>query len=54
MANLLQYFGSAHADSFNAAFCDGSVQSISYTIDGAVHACFGDRHDGRVISAGSF
>jgi prepilin-type N-terminal cleavage/methylation domain-containing protein/prepilin-type processing-associated H-X9-DG protein len=47
-------FGSAHADSLNMAFCDGSVQSISYMIDGAVHTCLGNRHDGKVIPAGAF
>jgi len=36
------------------AFCDGSVQSVSYTIDGTIHSCLGNRHDGRVIPAGSF
>jgi prepilin-type processing-associated H-X9-DG protein len=47
-------FGSAHAHSLNMAFCDGSVQPISYAIDGKVHACFGHRHDGKVIPAGAY
>jgi prepilin-type N-terminal cleavage/methylation domain-containing protein/prepilin-type processing-associated H-X9-DG protein len=42
-------FGSAHPSSLNMLFCDGSVQSVSYTIDMYVHDWLGRRNDGRVL-----
>jgi prepilin-type N-terminal cleavage/methylation domain-containing protein len=39
-------FGSAHASSYNAALCDGSVRAIPYTIDPIVHAHLANRKDG--------
>ncbi len=44
-------FGSAHANGFNMALCDGSVRSTSFSIDAAVHRRLGDRADGEAIDA---
>lgn len=41
-------FGSAHRDTWNAAFCDGSVRSISFAMDVFVHQRLGNRADGEV------
>ncbi len=38
-------FGSAHAGAMNMAFCDGSVQSISYDVDDEVYFKYGGRND---------
>jgi len=40
-------FGSAHSAVFQAAFCDGSVRGIDYTVDSDVFAKFGNRRDSR-------
>jgi prepilin-type N-terminal cleavage/methylation domain-containing protein/prepilin-type processing-associated H-X9-DG protein len=47
---LRQTFGSAHSDVFNMAFCDGAVQSMSYTIDSTVHRYLGNRKDDQPIN----
>jgi prepilin-type N-terminal cleavage/methylation domain-containing protein len=47
-------FGSAHAAGFNVALCDGSVRSINYSIDAAIHRYLGIRNDGQAIDASKF
>lgn len=47
----VQWFGSAHADAFNMSLCDGSVRSISYTIDREIYRRLGNRKDGYPIDS---
>ncbi len=47
-------FGSAHSGGFNISFCDGSVRSIQYSIEPAIHELLGDRHDGQAIDGSKF
>ncbi len=47
-------FGSAHANGFNMVLCDGSVRSISFSIDANVHRWLGNRQDRQVIDASKF
>jgi hypothetical protein len=39
-------FGSAHANIFQIAMCDGSVRAVSYEIDATTHRLLGHIHDG--------
>ncbi len=43
-------FGSAHAGSFVMSMCDGSVRSVEYDVDPAVHRSMGHRNDGKPVS----
>jgi prepilin-type N-terminal cleavage/methylation domain-containing protein/prepilin-type processing-associated H-X9-DG protein len=47
-------FGSSHASAFNAAFCDGSVQQISYDVDHDAFRMLTNRRDSLAIPAGTF
>lgn len=41
-----EFFGSIHLAAFHMAMCDGSVKSVNYEIDQAVHRQCGNRKDG--------
>jgi prepilin-type N-terminal cleavage/methylation domain-containing protein/prepilin-type processing-associated H-X9-DG protein len=43
-------FGSAHAGGLNMAFCDGSVQQLSYDVDPLVHRWQANRLDGNTAT----
>ncbi len=47
-------FGSAHSSGLNMAFCDGSVRTISYSIDPQIHCYLGGRNDGAAIDAANY
>lgn len=47
-------FGSSHYGHFNAAFADGSVHSIKYSINQTVFWLLGSNSDGQVISQDSY
>jgi prepilin-type N-terminal cleavage/methylation domain-containing protein/prepilin-type processing-associated H-X9-DG protein len=53
-ATCIYNFGSAHANGFHMAFCDGSVKMINYTINQEVHRLLGNRHDGQTIDGKAF
>jgi prepilin-type N-terminal cleavage/methylation domain-containing protein/prepilin-type processing-associated H-X9-DG protein len=41
-------FGSPHAGASHFAFCDGSVRSLNYTVDGRTFSYLGSRDDGAI------
>ena len=45
IARALQRWGSAHPQNWNVAFCDGSVQSMSFDIDLETHRRLANRAD---------
>ena len=47
-------WGSAHAQAWNVALCDGSVRGISYLIAPDIHQRLANRQDGGIIPADSF
>jgi prepilin-type N-terminal cleavage/methylation domain-containing protein/prepilin-type processing-associated H-X9-DG protein len=47
-------FGSAHSGGLNMAMSDGSVRSVSYSIDSETHRILGNRKDGKVIDGSKF
>ncbi len=47
-------WGSAHADMFNVAMCDGSMHAINYNIDPTVHRQLGSRNDGTTVDLSKF
>jgi prepilin-type N-terminal cleavage/methylation domain-containing protein len=44
-------FGSAHAQTFNAVLCDGSVHSLPYNIDLEMHRRLGCRNDRHAVDS---
>ena len=47
-------FGSAHAGGCNFVFCDGSVHTISFSIDPFTYRCLGNRKDYEPVDASQF
>jgi prepilin-type N-terminal cleavage/methylation domain-containing protein/prepilin-type processing-associated H-X9-DG protein len=51
---IVDVFGAAHAGGCNFVFCDGSVQTVSYSIDASVYACLGSRKDNKPIDGNAY
>jgi prepilin-type N-terminal cleavage/methylation domain-containing protein/prepilin-type processing-associated H-X9-DG protein len=50
----LYLFGSAHAETLNMTFCDGSVRQINYGIDDYVFSALGSRNGGEIFGDQEF
>jgi prepilin-type N-terminal cleavage/methylation domain-containing protein len=53
-ANGGKAFGSSHIASFHGVFVDGSVRTISYSINETVFGYLGNKNDGQVVSESDF
>jgi len=49
-----EFFGSAHQQVFNMAFCDGSVTTISYEMDPNLHRVLGHRRDAQTFGGKTY
>lgn len=47
-------FGSSHPGKFNAAFADGSIRPISYSVEADVFHFLGDKADSRALGTADF
>jgi prepilin-type N-terminal cleavage/methylation domain-containing protein/prepilin-type processing-associated H-X9-DG protein len=47
-------FGSSHPNGINAVFADGSVHSLSFSIDRIVFSYLGNKSDGQLISSSDY
>jgi prepilin-type N-terminal cleavage/methylation domain-containing protein len=45
-------FGSAHSQGFQAAFADGAVRTMNYSLSQEIHSRLGNRRDGKPVSLG--
>jgi prepilin-type N-terminal cleavage/methylation domain-containing protein/prepilin-type processing-associated H-X9-DG protein len=46
-------FGSTHSSGFHVVFCDGSVRSVSFSVDPDVHRSLGSRNGDETVSDSS-
>ncbi len=49
-----EFFGSAHPSGCQFVFCDGSVHSISYSIDQETNRRLGNRRDGLALDSSKY
>jgi prepilin-type N-terminal cleavage/methylation domain-containing protein len=50
--DIYEMFGSAHPGIWHMVFCDGSVQAMSFDINGTIHRRLANRYDGEVVAGG--